>query len=591
MESKSTFSKKKALAIIIGAIVLVVIATVLLFTLSNNDKAPAPAKDKLEIVTFKSYDEIYKTIDKMGFGTRINDVIDIITGDVAKTDSIETGDGNFGATYTQVDDVDEGDVIKTNGRAIFYADSEMGVRIFSAKNGEAEEKMTISNDGEELFDIYVNDNTLITTTTNYEENATITRVYDVHNVDKIKRICQYSQSGSYRSSRLIGDDMYIISSYAITNKKDIPACKANDEKNTKLAPSEISAIALPSTSAYTVITKLNTKSRDAKATTKAILGASSDVYCNEDNMYITGTIINVDKKEKETTTRAETIDAIEKQMMIKEQTEIIKIDISDEIKFVATTKLNGRINNQYSMDEKDDRLRIAITYNDKNNNDTNKLYVLDENLNEIGSTEEFGRNESIKAVRYIKDKAYVITYKQTDPLFIIDLANDAKPAILGECRIDGFSSMLVPVNDNRLMGIGFNTKDGETMEITNGIKLVLFDISNSAEPKAIDEYVLKDYNSPVQYDARALIRNSKKDVYHIPFNHINNDKGYTSNDCGAITFGVNNDKITKPTEQKANTIKPETMCQRCTYIGDYVYMITDDGSIHSEKIKSKSTSK
>ena len=83
--------------------------------------------------------------------------------------------------------------------------------------------------------------------------------------------------------------------------------------------------------------------------------------------------------------------------------------------------------------------------------------MLDSGLNQIGAVEGFAKDESIKAVRYMGDTAYVITYEETDPLFVIDLSTPSDPQILGKVKISGFSTMLVPIDENTVLGIGYNT--------------------------------------------------------------------------------------------------------------------------------------
>ena len=109
----------------------------------------------------------------------------------------------------------------------------------------------------------------------------------------------------------------------------------------------------------------------------------------------------------------------------------------------------------------------------------NNLYVLDGELNPVGEVTGFAPDESIKAVRYMENTAYVITYEQTDPLFVIDLTDPTTPVITGEVKISGFSSMLVPIDENTVLGIGYHTEDeGREMEIQEGLKIVTFDVSD-----------------------------------------------------------------------------------------------------------------
>ena len=139
--------------------------------------------------------------------------------------------------------------------------------------------------------------------------------------------------------------------------------------------------------------------------------------------------------------------------------------------------------------------------------------MLDSDLNEAGSVTGFARNESIKSVRYFGDRAYVITYKAIDPLFIIDLSDPEDPEIEGEVMIDGFSTLLIPAGEGRLLGIGHATGDnGYGGEFENGLKIVLFDISDPSEPKVLDSKEFEDMSSFAQSDHHALTIKTQKSL-------------------------------------------------------------------------------
>lgn len=94
------------------------------------------------------------------------------------------------------------------------------------------------------------------------------------------------------------------------------------------------------------------------------------------------------------------------------------------------------------MDEYAGNFRIATTASDEKSNDINKLYVFDSSLKKLGEIEGFAKGESIQAVRFSGNTAYVITYENTDPLFVIDLSNPQKPKIKGSVKISGFQQIL-----------------------------------------------------------------------------------------------------------------------------------------------------
>ena len=262
-----------------------------------------------------------------------------------------------------------------------------------------------------------------------------------------------------------------------------------------------------------------------------------------------------------------------------EYTELVKYSLNGaEIALESAAKVVGIVNDQFSLDEKDGNLRIATTSYDGNKN-INNLFVLDEHLEEIGRVTGFAEDEHIKAVRYIGDTAYVITYVQTDPLFVIDLSNPAKPVITGEVKIDGFSSSLTPVDENTLLGIGYGTYtyeyEGEEFTTAGGVKLALFDISDNSNPQVLDEFTVADSYSAAQETHKAIVHNTDKEYYAIPlivedynyYYYNRQDNPYAS---GALVIRVQDGKIS------ADNLKADVSAERCTYIDDYLYVLSDD---------------
>ena len=118
--------------------------------------------------------------------------------------------------------------------------------------------------------------------------------------------------------------------------------------------------------------------------------------------------------------------------------------------------------------------------------DGNRLYVLDEELKEIGRIDNLAKDEKIYAVRFIGKYGYIVTFKQIDPLFVIDLSDPTNPQIKGELKIPGYSAYLHPYDENHIIGIGYNTKDNGYGGITNyNMKMSMFDVSDAENPKEI----------------------------------------------------------------------------------------------------------
>ena len=143
--------------------------------------------------------------------------------------------------------------------------------------------------------------------------------------------------------------------------------------------------------------------------------------------------------------------------------------------------------------------------------DTNSVYVLDEELETIGSIENLAEDERIYSARFMGDTGYFVTFRETDPLFSVDLSDPKNPKIVGELKIPGFSDYLHFYGNNRLLGIGMNV-DEKTMT-TDGVKITMFDISDKTDVKEEDTYVLKNvYSTDVSYDYKAALVDWEKNL-------------------------------------------------------------------------------
>ena len=509
----------------------------------------------------------------------------------AVTDSLpKANNASFGKTYKQVDAVEEGDILKNDGRYIYALSSEENkIKIY---NSDAELVSSIDDFvydysertyDEYIVDMYVYKDYLIVNTdkTEFEdddyveyENTAVTYIYDISDISNPKVFNSFSQSGSHTSSRMIGSQLYIVSiDYIDTNwcKDDsdyIPyTCDGKKGDKESLALNDICYVENPDTTSYLIVGSIDIETGKRSSDTKALFGSGTDVYCNENNMYVCMNELGGYSFKGNDEHRDSKVSIVK-----------IKLDKND-IKFTAAGEVAGNTNDQFSMDEKDGNLRIATTSYNKDGDEINNLFVLDENLNKIGEVTGFAKTESIKAVRFIGDMAYVITYEQTDPLFVIDLTDPKNPQIKGEVKITGFSSLLVPVDENTLLGIGYSTEDGIEMEITNGLKLALFDISNPKKPKVLDSVSLKDVYSDAQDTHHALVVNDDKGYYAIPYNHYNNNRR------GALTFEIQDGKIVITNDFKVSSYDYEGIT-RCTYIDDTLYAFSSRADIYSFNVKS-----
>lgn len=194
---------------------------------------------------------------------------------------------------------------------------------------------------------------------------------------------------------------------------------------------------------------------------------------------------------------------------------IYKFSIGDDFDYKAKGFVDGTMLNQFSMSEKDDILRVATTSGQGWRGDTiNSVFTLSQNdakLEIEGTLTGLGKvGERIKGVRFLGDRGYVVTFRQTDPLYTINMSDASNPQKMGELEINGFSSYIHPVDDNFILTLGRDaTDDGRVA----GFIVQLFNISNFAEPTLADirRYSVNNYGFDAEQTPQAFIyRNSDK---------------------------------------------------------------------------------
>ena len=207
------------------------------------------------------------------------------------------------------------------------------------------------------------------------------------------------------------------------------------------------------------------------------------------------------------------------------KTIIHKISIDeDKIEYVAKGSVPGRLLNQFSMDQSEDRFRVATTTEYYTQYQgmvrANAVYVLDEQLNIVGGLDKIAPDESIFSSRFIGDRLYLVTFQQIDPFFVIDLSNDT-PKILGELKIPGFSNYLHPYDEEHIIGIGRDTKEiGNDRVQQLGIKIALFNVADVNNPKVADDVIIGDTSthSEALHNHKAFFFDKTRGVLSIPVN-------------------------------------------------------------------------
>ena len=178
----------------------------------------------------------------------------------------------------------------------------------------------------------------------------------------------------------------------------------------------------------------------------------------------------------------------------------------------------------------------------------NDVYVLDSKLKQIGSLQGLGLNEQIYSVRFLGETAYVVTFRQTDPFYVIDLSAPKSPRLAGELKIPGFSSYLHPISTGKVLGVG---QEG------NEVKLSLFDVTDPGNPVEKSKYLLNEYWSEVSSNHHAFLQDARHEVFFMPGGN------------GGYVFSYANSELSLTKAVGESGIK------RAIFINDFMYLISE----------------
>ncbi len=233
-----------------------------------------------------------------------------------------------------------------------------------------------------------------------------------------------------------------------------------------------------------------------------------------------------------------------------QSTGLMKVSLKN-LRLEATGKVPGHPLNQFSLDEYKGNLRIATNSGGINlwssMGDVNDVYVLGRNLKELGSVKDLGKDEKIYSVRFIADKGYVVTFREVDPFYVLDLSNANNPALKGELKIPGYSSYLHPIHEDLILGTG---KEGSK------VKISLFDVSDPENPEEVDKYLLDEYWSDILNTHHAFLLDDAHEIFFLP----GRKGGYV------FSYAGDNELSLKRTVSSIGV-------KRAVYIDDYLYVV------------------
>lgn len=427
------------------------------------------------------------------------------------------GTSDYSTTNLQVEGVDEGDIVKTDGEYIYIIQNSRRVRIVKADGAEMEEVGTIklenSNSEESVREVYLSDKMLYVITqgygtgleqkdsdTYYMDYRTVTNLYtyDMSSPQEPKLLGVVSQDGNYNTSRKVDGYVYLFTSfYPEYVWRDVEPLLEEDAKalipsvNEEIvAATDIYLPTRPQGCNYLVISSVNTKKPGEIVDKKAILQDPSQFYITTESIYA----------------------QCQNWGVSGDNTSIAKFHFEKgEITGAGAALVPGTITDTFAINEHEGYLRVLTTMWGSNGEQENFVTVLDKEMNKAGEIEGLAKGETIYSARFMGDIGYFVTYRNVDPLFSVDFSNPKEPKILGELKVTGFSEYLHFYGEDKLLGIGWET-DPDSGE-RKGLKLSMFDVSNPAGVKEIDKTVIKNVDSfPGEYNYKALTVSPDKNV-------------------------------------------------------------------------------
>ena len=423
---------------------------------------------------------------------------------------------------------------------------------------------------------------------NYEDRTNVL-IYNIENIKKPILEREYLFDGNYLSGRVIDDSLYLISNKYINigfnyyDKKDIEiplpyyTDVLNNEKHEygydkiKYFPNYINSRYM-----YTIGIDLSYKA--SKPDVEVFLGGSDIIYVSQESLYAAVNDYSYDYGISQ-------IEAFSPEYTTSTVIYKFKLD-KGKIGTAVQGEVPGTIINQFSMDEHNGNFRIATTTGDMwNDTSKNNVYILDENLKALGKLEGLAEGERIYSTRFAGNRVYMVTFRQVDPLFVIDTSNPKAPELKGMLKIPGYSTYLHMVDENHILGFGYDTEENQWGgTVTGGLKISMFDVTNVTKPKETFTEIIGKAGtySEVLYNHKALMFSLGKGIMAFPLNRTTD--GYKSDFNGAYIYNVTNDSINLKnmiTHKESDKAYGDEI-KRIIYIGDYLYTLSENKmQVHS----------
>lgn len=445
------------------------------------------------------------------------------------TSGTATKGDDYSTTTEQVEGVREADIVKTDGKYIYYLiDNEL--RIFKAEGEKSSlvSKTVLKADVDESYgDMFLkNDRLVLLQPDDHINDCEFVSIYiyDISDPANPKEIATSKQEGMYNSSRMVGDYIYLISNCSINIseiKKDdpttfVPTTETNGVCEAVPADSIYRYEEEEYTNQYTVIGAFNYKD-GTLSDTASLLGGTDNLYCSQGNIILADTDYN-------------SYDSSEEGSYSQNNTIVSRLEIKQgQIEYKVTGEVEGTLENQFYIDEHNGYFRFVTTVDmieiQKRSFDNAedmvvsyvvdntyaRLTVLDSELKMMGEIKDLAKGERVYSVRFMDDVAYFVTFRQTDPLFSVDLSDPENPQVLGELKIPGFSEYMYPYGNDLLLGFGMDAD--ENTGRTTYLKLSMFNITDPANVTEDDKTVIDGYAySPALSDHKSMLVSPDKNL-------------------------------------------------------------------------------
>ncbi|MBN1678500.1 MAG: beta-propeller domain-containing protein [Candidatus Thermoplasmatota archaeon] len=502
------------------------------------------------------------------------------------------GGAQYSETNVQTAGVDESDVIKTDGEYI-YVSTNSEVEIVRATPPEDMQILSTltaddifgvdENHSASITGLFVRDDKLVVLGSlyqqydwyryvlsadeyKYEPPKVVISVFDVSDRSDPSQEFSVGISGSSLTSRMLGDVVYVLTQMAVWDfdgytilpsvwqgdtNEEIPLSSVRYDPETRYASSFVNILAIDiSDGGHEILS--------------VVAGWASTVYMSLDSIYFAVQKWDGDIEMEDGDTVPDRSSSA--------RTTIYQIAVEGtQMTAAGSCIVRGWLLNQFSMDQHGEHLRVATTTSWIN--PENAVYVLDSDMQTVGALEGLAPTERIYSARFVGETLYLVTFRQVDPLFVIDLSDPANPKVAGELKIPGFSTYLHPVDDTHVLGIG--------QENAN-VKVSLFDVSDPTAPVEQSTYVIGGlFGSQALYDHKAVLFDLERELLVIPgyehsYSLYNWSYEYSSVPAAyvlevSLSEGISLKGVIRHEPGYAAYYSEMT---RSLYIGDYLYTLS-----------------